>query len=135
VTAIRSGTRSLASGARIFTALGVLVLASPLVLPVAAQTTTTKQADQLPDSLIPSDEASTDKQTLKNALKEIAKNKGGGNGNQFCAIMVNSHGQLSPSPEQAELSSKAYGGRPGQVEVVASNSSYSLSIDSPLGFS
>ena len=68
-------------------------------------------------------------------LNEIAKNQGGGNANQFCAIMVSSHGQLSASPEQGELSSRAYGGRPGQVEVVATNSSYSLSIDSPLGFS
>ncbi len=112
-----------------------IVLAAPAALPVAAQTANAELPAELPDSLIPSGEAATDKQTLKNALKEIAKTQGGAKGNQFCAIMVNSHGQLSPSPEQAELSSIAYGGRPGQVEVVASTGSFSLSIDTPLGFS
>ena len=137
-----SGSSSVASGARLATALGLamVLLAAPFALPVAAQTATTDNAiidgaAQVPDSLIPPDAGATDKQTLKNALKEIAKTQGGGNPNQFCAIMVNSHGQLMPSPEQAELSSMAYGGRPGQIEVVASNSSFSLSIDSPLGFS
>jgi len=136
VIANRSGSRSVASGARALTALAVLVvMLTPPALPVAAQTAGAELPDEASDSLIPSDESLTDKQTLKNALKEIAKNQGGGNANQFCAIMVSSHGQLSASPEQGELSSRAYGGRPGQVEVVATNSSYSLSIDSPLGFS
>jgi hypothetical protein len=131
-----SGSSSVASGAHVATILALsCILVAPVALPVAAQTTSAQQADGLPDSLIPADETATDKQTLKNALKEIAKGKGGGNGNQFCAIMVNSHGQLMPSPEQGELSSMAYGGRPGQIEVVASNSSFSLSIDNPLGFS
>jgi hypothetical protein len=135
---ISSGSSSVASGARrvpVLT-LAAVLLAAPVALPVAAQTTTTEQSAQLPDSLIPAGDTATDKQTLKNALKEIAKTQGGGgSANQFCAIMVNSHGQLSPSPEQGELSSMAYGGRPGQIEVVASSSSFSLSIDSPLGFS
>jgi hypothetical protein len=137
VIANRSESRSVAFGARIMmgSAIFALVLAAPVALPVAAQTANAELPAELPDSLIPADEAATDRQTLKNALKEIAKNQGGGKGNQFCAIMVNSHGQLSPSPEQGELSSMAYGGRPGQIEVVASSGSFSLSIDTPLGFS
>jgi hypothetical protein len=116
-------------------ALVAISLAAPAALPVAAQTATPELPAEFPDSLIPADETASDKQTLKNALKEIAKNQGGGKGNQFCAIMIGSHGQLSPSPEQSELSSMAYGGRPGRIEVVTTNSSYSLSVDTPLGFS
>ena len=127
--AISSGSSSVASGARHLPALilAMVLAAAPVALPVAAQTT--DQAAELPESLIPADEPPAGRQTLKNALKQMAMGRGGGNGNQFCAIMVNSHGQLSPSPEQSELSSMAYGGRPGQIEVVASNSSFSLSID------
>ncbi len=59
----------------------------------------------------------------------------GKGGNQFCAIIITSDGHLSAVPGGNELSSTSFGGRPGQAEIVASNSSYTLSIDAPLGFS
>jgi hypothetical protein len=114
--------------------LFAIAFAGPAALPVAAQSATDEAPADWPESLIPEDEES-DKQKLKNTMKELARSNGGSGGNQFCAIIIGSHGQLSPSPEQAELSSMAYGGRPGRIEVVTTNSSYSLSVDTPLGFS
>ncbi len=59
----------------------------------------------------------------------------GRGGNQFCAIIITSDGHLSAVPGGNELSSTSFGGRPGQAEIVASNSSYTLTMETPLGFS
>ncbi len=54
---------------------------------------------------------------------------------QYCAIMLTSEGQIHPNPGNTELSSRAFGGVPGEADVVATNSSFQLSIDPVLGFS
>ncbi len=74
-------------------------------------------------------------EAVKELIKELSRSQSAKGGNQFCAVIVGSDGQLAASPEANELSSINYGGRAGQAEVVASNNSYTLSIDRPLGFS
>jgi hypothetical protein len=85
--------------------------------------------------IAPLEETVEDEEAYKKLIEELSKSQSAKGGNQFCAVIVSSDGQLAPSPEADELSSTSYGGRAGQAEVVASNSSYTLAIDAPLGFS
>jgi hypothetical protein len=55
--------------------------------------------------------------------------------NQYCAIMLVGEGQIHANPGNTELSSRAYGGYPGEADVISTNSSFQLSIDPVLGFS
>ncbi len=81
------------------------------------------------------EETEEDEEAFKQLIKELSRSQSAKGGNQFCAVIVSSDGQLGVSPEANELSSVSYGGRAGQAEVVASNNSYTLSMDPPLGFS
>lgn len=83
----------------------------------------------------PLEEPVENEQTYKQMIKELSRSQSAKGANQFCAVVIGSDGLLASSPEADELSSVSYGGRAGQAEVVASNSSYTLSIDRPLGFS
>lgn len=85
--------------------------------------------------LAPLEESAEDEQTYREMIKELSRSQSAKGAEQFCAVIVGSDGQLAPSPEADKLSSTSYGGRAGQAEVVASNNSYALSIDAPLGFS
>lgn len=81
------------------------------------------------------EEQMENEEAVKELIKELSRSRSAKGGNQFCAVIVGSDGQLAASPEANELSSVSYGGRAGQADVVASNSSYTLSVDVPLGFS
>lgn len=59
---------------------------------------------------------------------------GSASNNQLCQIVIVNPGILRPNIENYVLSSKEMGARAGTVQVSATNSSYSLSIDTPLGF-
>ena len=55
---------------------------------------------------------------------------------QVCQIIVSTPegGTLAASPDLVELSSRQVGGDPGTAEVRATNAAFSISIDSPAGF-
>jgi len=52
----------------------------------------------------------------------------------YCAIMLVQEGQIRPNAENTELTSRAYGGQPGEADIITTNGSYALSIDPVLGF-
>jgi hypothetical protein len=53
---------------------------------------------------------------------------------QYCEIVLFSGGTMRPSPDNTELTSSSFGGVSGRAQVVATNSSYKISIDDPMGF-
>ena len=57
-----------------------------------------------------------------------------GSKNQYCQIILGSEGQLREVPGLFELSSKSAGGRAGTAQVMTSNASFRISVDTPLGF-
>ncbi len=54
---------------------------------------------------------------------------------QSCTIIINERGTMRPNPGASVLSSSTPGAKPGEAVVIATNSSYSVSVDAPLGFS
>ncbi len=60
------------------------------------------------------------------------KNK---NNKHSCEIVVVSPGTIGANIENRVLSSKLIGGRAGTAHIKATNSSYSLTVDNPVGFS
>ena len=54
--------------------------------------------------------------------------------NNYCQIVLGNEGVLREVPGLFELSSKSAGGRPGSAQVMTSNASFRVSIDTPLGF-
>lgn len=52
----------------------------------------------------------------------------------YCQIILGGEGVLREVPGLFELSSKSAGGRPGSAQVMTSNSSFRVNIDTPLGF-
>ena len=67
-------------------------------------------------------------------LAPVGNGNNMGNGNQTCEIIVVSPGSIGASIENKVLSSKLMGGRAGTAHINATNSSYSLSVDNPVGF-
>jgi hypothetical protein len=53
---------------------------------------------------------------------------------QACTIIVGDEGILKPSVDLTALSSKGIGGRAGEATITATNSSYSVVVESPYGF-
>ncbi|MEO0544707.1 MAG: hypothetical protein AAFY99_12910 [Pseudomonadota bacterium] len=54
--------------------------------------------------------------------------------NQSCSLLILEDGTLAPNVGNTTLSSKNQRGRAAEVRVSATNSSYSIYIDKPLGF-
>ncbi len=51
-----------------------------------------------------------------------------------CTIIIGDEGILKPSVDLTVLSSKGTGGRAAEVTITATNSSYSMVVESPFGF-
>jgi hypothetical protein len=110
-----------------------VLLALALACPASAKP---KKNQELEAAGVPAlDEPGAANEEAEALMKELSRAQPGQGNNQFCAIIITSDGQLAASPEANELSSMTFGGRPGQAEIIATNSSYTLSIDAPLGFS
>ena len=66
-------------------------------------------------------------------INDAARNNGNGNGHA-CVIVITESGQFGTNINGSVLSSKVANGRAGRAQIFASNGSYRLSIDPPLGF-
>ena len=55
--------------------------------------------------------------------------------NNFCQVVLVEGGILAQSNDQQELSSKQVGGRAGRAQITTTSGRYSVSIDTPSGFS
>ncbi len=68
-------------------------------------------------------------------MQEMLEKNGARAENHGCAIIVGRTGTMHINPEANEISSSGWGGQPGEAQIVATNSSFDLSMDPPLGFS
>ncbi len=53
---------------------------------------------------------------------------------QACTIILGDEGLLKPSVDLTALSSNGFGGRPAEATITATNSSYSVVVETPFGF-
>ncbi len=82
-------------------------------------------------------EVKTRDEIIEEAIKAPTKDfetNARGNNRQYCEIIVNESGEIHPRPGTNTLSSLYAGGRAGRAQVLATNSSFRISIDPPLGF-
>lgn len=68
-------------------------------------------------------------------LQEMVETNAAKGDNNACAIIIGRTGSMNVNPEANEISSIGWGGQPGEAQIVATNSSFNLSMDEPLGFS
>lgn len=66
--------------------------------------------------------------------EELFEGAAPGNNKHFCAIVLTEAGTLKASPDNLELTSRSFGGLPGRASVMATNSSYRLSLANPVSF-
>lgn len=84
------------------------------------------------DSQAASDEEEVPPEILEQLQEMFDKTAAAGQ--HYCAIIVSQNGILRPNIENTELSSRQMGGAPGVASVVATRSSYDISIDQTIGF-
>jgi hypothetical protein len=70
----------------------------------------------------------------KKAIIRMLKEAGTKGNPHFCQIILNQPGLLRSSVDNMKLSSKANGGSSARAQILASNSSYNISIDEASGF-
>lgn len=101
----------------------------PSGAPLAAETAAAENAAEA--------ERAANEQMRRTLIEELYRDvpAARAKGNQTCAVIIGNGGVLAATPEAMELSSRSFGGAPGSAEVVTDTGSFSLQIDTPLGFS
>lgn len=69
------------------------------------------------------------------AAAVVAATSAGAANKQACTIILGDEGVLKPSVDLTALSSSGIGGRPAEATITATNSSYSIVVESPFAFS